>query len=275
MLSQPALPFDVYLMLVSERALICRGHLDFAGTFDAIERLFRDGRPWFRQSALYALFHVMQDADAPGDAIFERYGAMTRQFFGEDGAALTTSVASYAFAPHLAWPEIVAETHHRGSDPWLLPELLAQAIASQDDARIEILFKAIDLVGFAYGRVSLALALVEAAHAIGGGAVESRLVECLANIRFQDEALVDEFLERPDVAGLKPAVKATAPTIRGEDIPTWVDGFVVQTMLASPAFHREVAGAFRRALTARSTAECLRQILIWVIGMLAGNRNAA
>ncbi len=269
-LTQPGLPFDVYLMLVSERALICRGKLDFQGTFDAIDQLFRDGRPWFRQSALYALFHIMQNATAPDDDIFERYGAMTERFFREDGAAMSTSVASYAFAPHLAWPEIVAETHHRGSEPWLLPKLLAEAIAAGDEGRIETVFKAIDLVGFAYGRVSLALALVEKAREIGGAAVEARLVECLANIRFQDEALVDEFLEQPAFARLRPAVKATAPTIRGEDIPTWVDGFVVQTMLTSEDFHREVGAAFRRALIARSTAECLRQILIWVIGLLAG-----
>src|SRR5262249_31351313 len=37
LLSQPELPFDVYLMLASERALILRGKHDFAGTFDAIE----------------------------------------------------------------------------------------------------------------------------------------------------------------------------------------------------------------------------------------------
>jgi hypothetical protein len=129
-------------------------------------------------------------------------------------------------------------------------------------------------VGFAYGRSSLALSLIEKANEIGGAAVEARLVESLANIRFQDEALVDEFLERPDFLRLKPLVKATSPSIKGEDIPTWVDGFVVQSMLTSQDFRREVCNAFRRALDARGAAEFLKQILVWVIGLLAGDRSA-
>jgi hypothetical protein len=158
----------------------------------------------------------------------------------------------------------------RGRGPWLLPRLLESAIGSGDAERVERVFKAIDLIGFAYARVTLALALIEKASEIGGAALEARIVESLANIRFQDEALVDEFLERPDFVKLKPLVKAASPTIRGEDIPTWIDGFVVQSLLTSPDFHRDVCAAFRRAIGARSAAECLKQILIWVVGLLAG-----
>lgn len=271
MLSRSDLPFDVYLMIVVERALICQGDRDFATTFDAIETLFQRGAPWFRQSALYVLFHMLGRAASIDDNHLQRYGAMTVDFFAASGATMTTTVRTYSFSPHLAWPEIVAETHRRGRGPWLLPGLLQTALASGEDAKVERVFKAIDLVGFAYGRGTLALALIEKAREIGGAAVEPRLVECLANLRFQDEALVDEFLERRDFARLAPTVRATSPSISGEDIPTWVDGFVVQSMLTSPDFRTQVCGAFRRALTARSTSQFLRQILIWVIAMLAGN----
>jgi hypothetical protein len=269
-LSDVDLPFDVYLMLVIERALIVRAKLDFDGTFDAIERMFRDGPAWFRQSALYALFHILQSVAFADDDRLRRYGMMTEDFFLTSGATMTTSVATYSFSPHLAWPEIVVQTQRRGDGPWLLPRLLEKAITSQDDERIERVFKAIDLIGFAYARPTLALSLVERASEIGGATIEARVVETLANIRFQDEGLVDEFLERPDLARLKPLVKAASPTIRGEDIPTWIDGFVVHSLLSSPDFHRDVCAAFRRALDARSTAQCLRQILVWVVGLLAG-----
>jgi hypothetical protein len=268
-------PFDVYLMLVAERAMICRAGHDLAGTVDALERLFRDGAQWFRQSVLYALFHILQQAPDVDESMFQRYGTMTEAFFVEDGAAMTTTTGTYAFAPHLAWPEIAAETHQPGREPWLLTRLLDSAIRAKDGDRIDRVFKAIDLISFAYGRSTLALGLVEKANAIGGAEIEPRLIETLANIRFQDEALVEEFLDRPEFARLKPLVKATAPTIRGEDIPTWVDGFVIQSMVSSEPFHREYCAAFRRALTARSASECLRQILVWVIGLLAGEAEYA
>jgi hypothetical protein len=153
--------------------------------------------------------------------------------------------------------------------------MLVDALAEKATDKIERVFKAIDLVGFAYGRSSLAISLIEQANEIGGGMVEARLVESLANVRFNDEALVDEFLEREEFQRLKPLVRATSPSIRGEDIPTWVDGFIVQSILTSPDFHREVCNAFRRALDARGVTEFLKQILIWVIGLLSGEKATA
>src|SRR5262249_9709357 len=157
------------------------------------------------------------------DDKLRRYGVMTEDFFIASGATMTTSVATYSFSPHLAWPEIIVQTQRPGDGPWLIPRLLERALSAGEDDKVERVFKPIDLIGFAYARVTLALSLVEKARAIGGAAVEARLVETLANIRFQDEALVDEFLERPDFVRLKPLVKAASPTIRGEDIPTWID----------------------------------------------------
>jgi hypothetical protein len=269
------LPFDVYLMLVCERALVVSGAQRPAETFDILETMFRDGAPWFKQSVLYAMFHVVGRAKSINDAQLARYGDMTRAFFVETGATLATSVASYSFAPHLAWPEVVHDTHRPGSGPWILPGLLQEALATGDAERVERVFKAIDLVGFAYGRRTLALALIGRAAEIGGAAVEDRIVEALANVRFEDEALVDDALETPEFAHLKTAVRAASLSIRGEDIPTWIDGFVVQSMLTLDPFRVQVCEAFRRALTARSTRESLMQILIWVVNMLAGREIAA
>ena len=190
---------------------------------------------------------------------------MTEAIFSSTGATMNTSVGEYSFPPHLAWPEIVADTHRRGRGPLLLQKLLQASLQAHDEQRIERVFKAIDLVCFAYGRATLALSLVEKACGIGAPELEPQIVQTLANIRFQDEALVDEFLERPEIAKLKPLVKATSPSVRGEDIPTWIDGFVVQSMLTSKPFHKEYCAAFRRALTARSASECLKQILLWVV----------
>jgi hypothetical protein len=269
-LTKADLPFDVFLMLVAERALICQAPHDPEGIFDTIEHLFRKGRPWFQQSALYALFHILQILPSIDDDKLRRYGIMTEDFFIATGATMTTTVATYSFSPHLAWPEIVVQTQRPGDGPWLIPRLLERALAAGENDKVERVFKAIDLIGFAYARGTLALSLVEKARTIGGAAIEGRLVETLANIRFQDEALVDDLLERPEFSRIKPLVKAASPTIRGEDIPTWIDGFVVHSLLGSPDFHRDVCAAFRRSLGARSTAECLRQILIWVVGLLSG-----
>jgi len=274
LLSQKDMPFDVYVMLVCERALVVAAARDPANTLIVLETLFRDGVPWFRQSVLYALFHLLGRAKSVEDGWLDRYGRMTRAFFAESGATLKTSVASYSFAPHLAWPEVVHEKHRPGSGPWLLPDLLQEALKVGDKERTERVFKAIDLVGFAYGRRTLALALIAKASEVGGATVEERVVEALANVRFEDESLVDDLLETREFERLKTTVRATSPTIRGEDIPTWIDGFVVESMLTSDAFRVQVCGAFRRALIARSTKEFLMQILIWVVNLLAGRQVA-
>lgn len=183
---------------------------------------------------------------------------------------MTTTVDTYSFSPHLASPEIIADTRRPGRGPWLLPGFLQMALASQDDDTIQRVFKAIDLVGFAYGRGTLALALIEKAREIGGAAVEPRPVECLANLRFQDEALVDEALGRPAFAKLRTLVRDVADHQR-RGYPDLGRRIVVQSMLTSADFRLQVCGAFRRALTARSTSQFLRQILVWVIGVPGGN----
>ena len=50
-------------MLLSERTLIYHGvKVDRDAIFALLEQLFREGCPWFRQSILYVLFHILQRA---------------------------------------------------------------------------------------------------------------------------------------------------------------------------------------------------------------------
>lgn len=262
-------PFDLYLMLAAERALIFHGARDPDAAFDVLERLFQAGCPWFRQSVLYVLFHLLSSRDEVEDAVLARYAALTEAFFDATRATLETSVALYSFAPHLAWVEIVCAQHRPGRAPVLLPRLLTTAIAEKDAAALERLFKAIDLMGFAYGRRSLAASLVAHALKAGGEAVEARAVEALVNIRAYDQPVVDEVLAARGLAHLRPRVAVGAPTVKGEDVPTWIDGFVVQSMLSSDAFRLQLVAALRRAAGARSVSEFLAQIVLWVTGMLA------
>lgn len=56
------IPFDLHLMMLCERALVYHAvKVDPAGTFDLLGRLFESGRPWFRQSVLYVLFHQLSN----------------------------------------------------------------------------------------------------------------------------------------------------------------------------------------------------------------------
>jgi hypothetical protein len=75
-----------------------------------------------------------------------------------------------------------------------------------------------------------------------------------ANVRRQDQSAVEALLRERDLDELAPHVAALAPTIRAEDIPTWIDDFVIEWMLSSRWFRAEVCGAFRRAVAARSEA---------------------
>jgi hypothetical protein len=52
--------------------------------------------------------------------------------------------------------------------------------------------------------------------------------------------------------------------VRGEDMNTLVEQFVIQTMLSSNDFRAQLCRAFERALTVRSVEEFLVQILAWI-----------
>jgi len=265
-LGRAELPFDLYLMLICERSLIYHGAKgDTAAVIGLVEAQYRAGCAWFRQSALYVLFHVLSNVSAVEGSWLDRYAALAEDFFLSGSWKMATEVAQYRFASHLAWPEIVTQRHRPRDPPQLLPRLLQQAIAAGDEEGIAGLFAAIDTVAFAYGQAPLALSLLERAYAIGGARVEGLVLKSLATVRVQDQPLVDDLLQQRAVfAPLVALVNGVEPAVREEDMPTLLDGFTIQMMLDSDYFRRQVCAAFERALSARSMQEFLLQIVIWV-----------
>lgn len=265
-LSQKDLPFDLYLMLLAERTLIYHGiKVDPAATFALLERLFRDGCPWFRQSVIYILFHMLHRAPAVDDKDLDRYATLAEDFFNSGGWRMRTSVAEYNFASHLRWPEIVLDQHRPGAVPRVLPRLMERAVAAGDADEIEGLFSAIDSIAFAHGHAPLALKLLERSAEIGGARVEERVLKSLATVRLQEQSLVDAFLEEHrNLARLRSQVVGVEPAVREEDMPTLLDGLTVELIVNSDYFRQRVCDAFRRAAEARTVAEFLVQILDWL-----------
>lgn len=265
-LTRQELPFDLYLMLLCERTLIYHGvKVDVAGTFDLLQRLFAEGCPWFRQSVLYVLFHMLGSAPSVEDAWLDRYATIAEEFFVSNSWKMTTSVADYRFAGHLAWPELVIDQHRPGKAPRILPHLFARAVAAGDTEGIDGLFGAIDSIAFSYGRAPLALSLLALACEIGGGSIEERVLKSIATVRLRDQPLVDAFLdEHRDLIKLRTRVEGIEPTIREEDMPSLLDGLTVQLILNSDYFRGRICEAFRRAIEARSTSQFLVQILEWL-----------
>jgi hypothetical protein len=265
-LSRTELPFDVYLMLLCERTLIYHGvKVDAIGTIAVLERAFTEGCPWFRQSVLYVLFHILGNLPAVEDAWLDRYVAIAEEFFVSNSWRMSTSVAQYNFAGHLGWPEIVIDRHRPGTTPRIVTRLMERAVAAGDAEQIKGLFGAVDAIAFAYGRAPLALKLLERIAEIGGASVEEWVLKSLATVRLQDQPLVDAFLEEHrNLTRLRPQVEGVEPTIREEDMPTLLDGLTVQLILTSDYFRSRVCEAFHRAAEARSVAQFLAQILEWL-----------
>lgn len=265
-LSRQDLPFDLYLMLLCERTLIYHGvKIDPAGTLALLERVFTDGCPWFRQSVIYVLFHMMSAREPIEDAWLEKYAAIAKQFFSSNGWQMSTSVAQYNFAGHLAWPEIVVSQKRQGTAPRIMPPLMERAVAAYDKEQIDGLFRAIDLIAFAHGNAPLALELLERSIEIGGQSVEERVLKSLATVRLQDQPTVDAFLEEHrNLTRLRARVDGVEAAIREEDMPTLLDGLTVQLILNSDYFRGRICEVFRRAAEARSVSQFLAQILEWL-----------
>jgi hypothetical protein len=265
-LSQKDLSFDVYLMLLGERALTYHGvKVDPSATFALLEQLFRDGCPWFQQSVIYILFHMLHRAPSVDDKDLDRYAAIAEDFFISNGWRMRTSVAEYNFASHLRWPEIVIEQHRPGAAPRVLPRLMERAVAAGNADEIEGLFTAIDSIAFAHGHAPLALKLLDQSAEIGGAKVEERVLKSLSTVRLQDQALVDAFLEEHrNLTRLRSQVGGVEPTVREEDMPTLLDGLTAELIVTSDYFRQRVCDAFRRAAGARTVAEFLVQILDWI-----------
>ena len=227
--------------------------------------MFHDGSPWFRQSIIYILFHMLQRAPSLDDAWLDHYAAMAEEFFVSNNWRMRTSVASYNFAGHLGWPEIVIDRHRPGGEPRVLPRLMRRAVAAGDEAQIDGLFSSIDTIAFSHGHAPLALKLLERSLEIGGAAIEERVLSSLATVRLQDQPLADAFLEEHrNLAALRSRVEGVEPTIHEEDMPTLLDGLTVELILNSDYFRGRVCTAFRRAADARNVPQFLVQILEWL-----------
>lgn len=259
-------PFDLYLMLVCERALICHGvRTDPGFVLETLERVYHEGCPWFRHSALFALYHVFKQRPEVPDDWLERYETMACDFFTSGSWRLATAAGRYEMPGHVANPDVVASLHRPGRPPRVVPRLLEGAIGSGDEQEIAALFAAIDGVAFYHGEGALALSLLEAAQTLGGASVEHRVVTALASVRVLDQPLVDAVLEQrrafprialSDVAGAQ-------PSIAEEDLLTLVDGFVIHMIVSSDAARMQLCHLFARALDARDAKECLVHVLAW------------
>lgn len=260
------LPFDLHLMLLCERTLVYHGvKVDPAGTFGLLDRLFRDGSPWFRQSVLYVLFHQLGNLPVVEDAWLDRYAAMTREFFVTDNWSMRTTVAEYRFGSHLAWPELVIDRWAPGTGPRIMPALLEAAVKADDAERIAGIFNAIDIVAFSHGRAPLALKILDRSLVIGGTALEDRVLASLATVRLQDQPLVDAFIdEHRELTRLRARLETAEPNVRAEDMPTLLDGLTVQLILNSDYFRAQVCAAFARAAEAESAPQLLGQLINWL-----------
>ena len=275
-LMNSARPFDLYLMLSCERALICHGaRTDPAFVLDLSERVFRDGCSWFRHSALYVLYHVFNQRAEVEDDWLERYEALAEQFFTSGSWRLVTAAGRYEMPGHVANPDVVAARHRPGRPPRVVPALLRRAVDAGNQEEIDALFAAIDGVAFYHGNGELALSLIETAQDLGGASVAQRVVTALASVRVLDQPLVDSVLDQrrmfpritvADVAGAQPSIVE-------EDLLTLVDGFVIHMIVTSDQARAHLCDLFRRALVARGATECLLQLLEWVRDQLGVARR--
>lgn len=269
-LDRADLPFDLHLMLLCERVLVYHGvKVDPGGTFALLGRLFADGCSWFRQSVLYVLFHQLSNLPSVEAGWLDRYAAIAEEFFAS-GWSMQTTVGRYNFGGHFAWPELVFDRWAPGSAPRVIPPLLERALSAGNTDQIDGLFKAIDLIAFSHRRAPLALSVLDRSLAIGGTALEERVLASLATVRLQDQALVDAFIdEHRELSRLRPRLEAAVPAIREEDMPTLLDGLMIQLILNSDYFRAQVCAAFQRASEAHSAMGILVQLIQWMRDELA------
>jgi hypothetical protein len=277
-------PFDLYLMLVCERALIYYGvKTDPAAMMDTAEELFHHGARWFRQSILFVLFHVLGSWESVDDATLDRYESLTLEFYRAGDWQLDTAAGQhYVFSNQLANVDAIVARHGQGRTPHVVGDLLDSAITDNDVAAIHALFDAIDGVAFYHADGALALTMLERAYISGGAAVENRLVASLASVRLQNQPLVDAFLQqRITLSRIRPDdVAAAEPSVGDEDFNTLIDQFFIQTMLSSADFRAQFCRVLHEILTLRTVEESLSLIVEWFrdeLGKLAtqGARGTA
>ncbi len=264
-LGELGLPFDLYLMLVCERALIYYGvKTNPAAIMDTAEALFRHGARWFRQSVLYVLFHVLSAWEHVDANTLDRYEALTTEFYRSGDWQLDTVAAHYVFANQLANVDVVAAQHGIRT-PHIVGDLLDSAIADGDTTAIDALLAAVDGVALYHANGALALTMLERAYIAGGAVVEARVIAGLASVRLQDQPLVDAFLQQ-HISFSRISldeVAAAEPSVGDEDFNTLIDKFFVQTMLSNNEFRAQLCDVLERTLRVRKPEDSLLLIIEW------------
>jgi hypothetical protein len=266
---QADMPFDVHLMLAAERTLVFHAAADPAGVLDALEEIHRHGCPWFRQSVLYAGFHLLRRLPTVEPGWVDRYLAMTYETIGTTRATLLTETGRYQLIPHMAWADVVLARHRPEAPPQSVPHFFAEAIRLDDMDYARRTIAAAQVLSYAYRLDRVALEVLRSVVAIDDPRLHQALVDVLANIRFNARRLVDAFLAEQQRGDLARRVAATAPTVKAADFPTWMDEFFNHLLIDSEAFRREVVVAFRQAAGMRSAPQLLRWVLVWVMSLIA------
>jgi hypothetical protein len=275
-LTEPDLPFDLYLVFVCERALILWGvHNAPDDVMSTVEQLFRDGARWFRQSLLYVLLHVVSAWESVPADVLDRYEALTVEFYQSGDWQFESSVRRYVFASQLDNVDAVAA--QRGRTPHVVAELLDTAIADGDAVATDALFDAIDSIAFNHANGALALTMLERAYISGGTAVEKRVLAGLASVRLQDQPLVDAFLQQSiSFANIGPdRVATTEPSVGDEDFNSLVDKFFIQTMLSNNDFRTQLSRVLDDAATLNSAEKFLVLIIEWIRDEVRGLATVA
>lgn len=274
-LLQHGVPYDVYLMLVTERSLIYHGSRDPSGVLAALERIHQEGLQWFHHSVLYVAFHVLDKASTVPDTWLERYAAMTREIISSTRATLKTDAGLYVQTPQMAWIETVFERHRPTGKARFIPEFFAEALRLEDFDYVGRVISACDILAMVYHRHHVALDALRPAVTAQEPRLRTQLIEVLANIRFYAESAVDRFLEDQQQRDLARHVATAAPTVKAADFPTWIDDFMNHSMIHSDEFRLEIVGAFRRAAAARSITELFHELLAWGMNLIAGEQVVA
>jgi hypothetical protein len=171
----------------------------------------------------------------------------------------------------LAGIEVIFERLKPEGRARFLPGYFETALAEGDLALAIRVVKAAHLVSL-LGQPSIALDALDpiADAAADHPELEEQLVETLVNIRLFEDGAVDARLADRYQPHLARLVHATSPTVSANEFPTMIDFFVNHQLINSDDGRREICGAYRRALDAKSGSELLYDVIVWATGLLTG-----
>lgn len=263
-------PFGIYLMMILERVFVLRGAQEPERAMRVLYQVHREGCEWFRQSGLYAAFHILKRAATVKDEWLDWYAEMTRETVGATGATFTTGKFTYELQPHIAWAEMIFDKYRPTGKARFIPEFYRAAKQTGDVEFARRALEACAILSVAYKQHDLALDAIRVALKEPDPKFRQLVVNPLAQIRFNEEEAVERFLEGENEMKLAQQISVVASNLKINDITVWVDDFMNNAMIESDYFRAEILGAFERAGHARNLTELLRQVLKWVINLSVG-----